>query len=202
MKQFYFNNEIVLYFISCISNSLKYFKNNEIRVTYTFERYDFKDMDTFNMLLKEINNNSIKLFKWRLHLTSKIKARFKGDRDSTFSLVQWDVFDMNERESIAALKWVVCGLTISSFNPNNIFFKQHGKFKNVKMWDFLALSGNKVDLYKFNLTSLRDNLNSLNQNNDILTQIKILGHNLGISVPQTDQPITQNMIKGYIHAYE
>ena len=109
---------------------------------------------------------------------------------------------MNERESIAALKWVVCGLTISSFNPNKIFIKQHGKFKNVKMWDFLALSGNKVDLYKFNLWSFRDNLNSLNQNDDILSQIKILGHNLSISVPQTDQPITQNMINGFIHAYE
>ena len=67
---------------------------------------------------------------------------------------------------------------------------------------FLTLGGNKVDLYKSILMSFRDNLNSLNQNADILSQIKILGHNLNISVPQTDQPITQNMINGFIHAYE
>ena len=113
-----------------------YFRDTEIRVTYTFERYDFKDMDSFNMLLKEINNNSIKLFKWRLHLTSEIKAPFKSNRDSTFSLVQWDIFDENERESIAALEWLVSGLTNSAFDPNNILIKQNGKFKILKIWDF------------------------------------------------------------------
>ena len=50
--------------------------------------------------------------------------------------------------------------------------------------------------------SFRDNLNPLNQNDDILSQIKILGYNLSISVPQTSQPITQDMINGFIHAYK
>ena len=154
------------------------------------------------MLHYRIHNNNIKLFKWRLHLTSNFKALFKESRDSTFSLVQWNVFDKNERESIVALEWLVAWLKINSFNPNKILIKQHGKFKNVKMWDYLALWGDKVDLYEINLTSFRDNLNSLNQIGDILSQIKILGHNLSISVPQASQPITQDMINGFIHAYK
>ena len=68
------------------------------------------------------------------------------------------------------------------------------------MWDYLALWGDKVDLYEINLTSFRDNLNSLNQIGDILSQIKILGYNISISIPQASQPITQDMINGFIHA--
>ena len=154
------------------------------------------------MLLYRIDKNNIKLFKWRLHLTSNFKVLFKGIRDSTFSLVQWNVFDKDLRESIAAMGWLVTWLKINSFNPNKILIKQHGKFKNVKMWDFLALWGDKVDLYEINLTSFRDNLNSLNQNADILPQIKILGYNISINIPQTNQPITQDMINGFIHAYK
>ena len=187
--------------LKIIQNSMRYFEDSEIKITYTFERYDFKDIDTFNMLLYRIYSNNIKLFKWRLHLTSNFKVLFKGIRDSTFNLVQWNVFDKNERESIVALEWLVTWLKINSFNPNKILIKQHGKFKNVKMWDFLALWGDKVDLYEINLMSFRDNLNPLNQNDDILSQIKILGYNLSISVPQTSQPITQDMINGFIHAY-
>ena len=149
-----------------------------------------------------IHNNNIKLFKWRLHLTSNFKALFKESRDSTFSLIQWNVFDKNERESIVALEWLVAWLKINSFNPNKILIKQHGKFKNVKMWDYLALWGDKVDLYEINLTSFRDNLNSLNQIGDILSQIKILGYNISISIPQASQPITQDMINGFIHTYK
>ena len=181
---------------------MRYFKDSEIKITYTFERYDFKDIDTFKMLLYRIHNNNIKLFKWRLHLTSNFKVLFKGIRDSTFSLVQWNVFDKDLRESIVALKWLITWLKINSFNPNKILIKQHGKFKNVKMWDYLALWGDKVDLYEINLMSFRDNLNSLNQNGYILSQIKVLGYCLSISVPQTSQPITQDMINGFIHAYK
>ena len=154
------------------------------------------------MLLYRIDKNNIKFFKWRLHLTANFKASFKGIRDSTFILVQWNVFDKNKRESIVALEWLVSWLKINSFNPNKILIKQHGKFKNVKMWDYLALWGDKVDLYKINLMSFRDNLNSLNQNDNILSQIKILGYNISINIPQTDQPITQDMIDGFIHAYK
>ena len=187
--------------LKTIHNPLRYFRDTEIKITYTFERYDFKDIDAFNMLHYRIHNNNIKLFKWRLHLTSNFKALFKESRDSTFSLVQWNVFDKNERESIVALEWLVAWLKINSFNPNKILIKQHGKFKNVKMWDYLALWGDKVDLYEINLTSFRDNLNSLNQIGDILSQIKILGYNISISIPQASQPITQDMINGFIHAY-
>ena len=70
------------------------------------------------------------------------------------------------------------------------------------MWDYLALWGDKVDLYEINLMSFRDNLNSLNQIGDILSQIKILGYNISINIPQTDQPITQDMINGFIHAHK
>ena len=70
------------------------------------------------------------------------------------------------------------------------------------MWDFLALWADKVDLYEINLTSFRDNLDSLNQNGDILSQIKFLGYNISINIPQVSQPITQDMINGFIHAYK
>ena len=181
---------------------MRYFEDSEVKITYIFERYDFEDIDTFNMLLYRIYSNNIKLFKWRLHLTSNFKVLFKGIRDSTFSLVQWNVFDKDLRESIAAMGWLVTWLKINSFNPNKILIKQHGKFKNVKMWDYLALWTDKVDLYEINLSSFRDNLNSLNLNADILPQIKILGYNISINIPQEDQPITQDMINGFIHAYK
>ena len=119
---------------------MKHFEDNNLHITFTFERYDFKSLSMFAVLLDWFRNNSIKLFKCRLHLTLDAKAIFKGVRESTISLTQWVYFDKDEKTSIAAWKWLVDMLFDSSFNPRKIFIKHIGKFKNVKLWDFFSIT--------------------------------------------------------------
>ena len=177
-------------------------EDKEHNITYTFERYDFKDLTLFNSLLMSIQNNSIKLFKCRLHLTKKFRVRFDGERESSFTLAQSDIFDQDGETSIVALKRLVNGLTDSSFNPFKIFIKNYWKMKNLKIWDFLALGWKKINLYKYILKSLRYSINDLNQRTEAISQFKILDKNVIINLPQTDRQLTPDMIKGLIHTYK
>ena len=177
-------------------------EDKEHNITYIFERYDFKDLTMFNSLLMSIQNNNIKLFKCRLHMIKKFRVPFDGERDSSFTLAQSDVFDQDGETSIIAMKRLVNGLTESSFNPLKIFIKNYRKMKNVKIWDFLALGWKKINLYKYILKSLRENINALNQSTEGISQIKILYQNVIINLPQTNRQLTPDMMKGLIHTYK
>ena len=132
-------------------------------------------------------------------MTFDAKAIFKGVRESTISLTQWVYFDKDGKTSIAAWKWLVDMLVDSSFNPRKILIKHTGKFKNVKLWDFLALRWNKIDLYKYILIGLND---TLNQNDGASSQVKIFDHYISLIPHQSIKPITWDMIAGFISTYK
>ena len=181
---------------------MKHFEDNDLHITFTFERYDFKSLSLFAVLLDWFRNNSIKLFKCRLHLTFDAKAIFEGVRESTINLTQWVYFDKDGKTSIAAWKLLVDVLVDSSYNPRKILIKHTEKYKNVKMWDFLALRWNKIDLYKYILIGLNDTLKTLNQNDDALSQVKVFDHYISLIPHQSIKPITWDMIAGFIRTYK
>ena len=135
-------------------------------------------------------------------MTFDAKAIFKGVRESTISLTQWVYFDKDGKTSIAAWKWLVDMLVDSSFNPRKILIKHIGKFKNVKLWDFLALRWKKIDLYKYILIGLNDTLKTLNQNDGASSQVKIFDHYISLIPHQSIKPITWDMIAGFISTYK
>ena len=133
--------------------------------------------------------------------TQILKHLFKGIRDSKFNITQCDVFDKNGIQSLNTLKKFITTVMRSSFNADKISFKLLGALGNVSMLDILALSWNKIELYRHIFHHFNGIMNNLNQDANASVQLKIFNHVLSIS-SHNNKIISVELLKAFIQAYK